>query len=33
MTCSAPIEIGEIIVENVLGLGLNIIATKSISNK
>ncbi|MBU3811526.1 MAG: DUF1667 domain-containing protein [Candidatus Niameybacter stercoravium] len=33
ITCTAPIEIGEIIVENVLGLGLNIIATKSISNK
>ena len=32
-TCHAPIEIGQIIVENVLDLGINIIVTKSISNK
>lgn len=33
ITCSAPIEIGQVIVENVLGLGINIIATKAILKK
>lgn len=33
ITCHAPIEVGQIIVKDVLDLGIDIIATKAISSK
>lgn len=31
--CEAPIEVGEVIVENILGLGVDIVATKCVKKQ